>query len=80
MKQGRPGEVAGQLVTDAMPRVVMIAAGAAHTSAITDRGVALSWCSAHPQTGACEVGGQLSGKRAVAISAGDASGTVSLYL
>lgn len=72
VKQGRPGEVAGQLVTDVMPRVVMVAAGAAHTSAITDRGVVLSWCSAHPQTGACEVGGLLSGKQAIDISAGGA--------
>eukprot|EP00884_Botryococcus_braunii_P008275 jgi/Botrbrau1/17449/Bobra.0054s0038.1 len=37
--QTRPGVLGvAQHVTDVMPRVVMVAAGAAHTSAITDRG------------------------------------------
>lgn len=65
-----PGDMGMQRVTDVIPRIVMVAAGAAHTSCITDRGVVLAWRSADPQAVAREVGGLLTGKQAVHISAG----------
>jgi hypothetical protein len=65
-----PGDMGMHRVTDVMPRVAMVAAGAAHTSCITDRGVVLAWRSADPQATAREVGGLLTGKQAVHISAG----------
>ncbi len=66
-----PGDMGMHRVTDVMPRVAMVAAGAAHTSCITDRGVVLAWRSADPQATTREVGGLLTGKQAVHISAGN---------
>ena len=47
-----------------------VAAGAAHSSALTEGGVVLAWRSADPALAVQEVGGRLAGKRVVAISAG----------
>ena len=60
----------------ARPIAVMIAAGAAHSSAVTQDGVVLAWRSMDPVLRPQEVGGPLAGKTVVAISAG----TVGLHL
>lgn len=52
------------------PVVVAIAAGAAHSSALTVGGIVLTWRSADPNLMVQEVSGNLAGKRAVSISAG----------
>ena len=54
----------------ARPIAVMIAAGAAHSSAVTRDGVVLAWRSMDPVLRPQEVGGPLAGKNVVAISAG----------
>ncbi len=55
----------------ARPVAAAICAGAAHSSALTSAGVALSWRSADPALQVQEVGGALAGKRVVSISAGE---------
>lgn len=52
------------------PTIVAVCAGAAHSSALTNDGVVLTWRSADPALLAQEVGGALSGKRVIAVSAG----------
>lgn len=52
------------------PTACLIAAGAAHSSAVTAEGAVLTWRSMDPALASQEVGGALSGKRVVAISAG----------
>ena len=52
------------------PVAVSIAAGAAHSSALTSNGVVLTWRSADPALQVQEVGGALAGKHIVSISAG----------
>ena len=56
------------------PEAVIIAAGAAHSSAVTRDGVVLAWRSMDPVLQPQEVGGPLAGKSVTAISAGE--GTV----
>ena len=55
------------------PEAVMIAAGAAHSSAVTRDGVVLAWRSMDPALQPQEVGGPLAGKSVTAISAGEGS-------
>ena len=50
----------------------MLAAGAAHSSAVTADGVVLTWRSMDPALSSQEVGGPLAGKQVVAVSAGEA--------
>lgn len=52
------------------PKVVAVAAGAAHTICLTQGGVVLGWRSADPQLRPCEVGGALAGRKCIAVSAG----------
>ncbi len=52
------------------PRIERICAGAAHTTALTTTGVALTWRSADPHCQIQELGGALAGERVVDISAG----------
>lgn len=52
------------------PEAVVIAAGAAHSSAVTRDGVVLAWRSMDPALRPQEVGGPLAGKKVVSISAG----------
>ena len=55
------------------PEAVMVAAGAAHSSAVTRDGVVLAWRSMDPALHPQEVGGALAGKSVTAISAGEAT-------
>ena len=52
------------------PEAVMIAAGAAHSSAVTSDGVVLTWRSMDPALRPQEVSGPLAGAKVVSISAG----------
>ena len=54
----------------ARPAAVAVAAGAAHSAALTAGGAVLAWRSADPALAVQEVGGRLAGKRVVALSAG----------
>ena len=54
----------------ARPQAAAIAAGAAHSSALTATGVVLSWRSADPALQVQEVGGALAGRCVISISAG----------
>lgn len=55
------------------PEAVLIAAGAAHSSAVTRDGAVLAWRSMDPALHPQEVGGPLAGKSVTAISAGESS-------
>jgi hypothetical protein len=58
----------------ARPAAVAVAAGAAHSAALTAGGAVLAWRSADAALAVQEVGGGLAGKRAVAVSAGARQG------
>lgn len=53
------------------PVAHLIAAGAAHSSAVTSDGVVLTWRSMDPSLRPQEVGGLLAGKEVTAVSAGE---------
>jgi len=59
----------------ARPAAVAVAAGAAHSAALTAGGAVLAWRSADAALAVQEVGGGLAGKRAVAVSAGARQGS-----